>query len=175
MPGKNLVVGDDGSNLVLGTDGPDLIYGFDPDGSQSQVSQIAATRIAAGLTRPVYAGSAPGDADRLFVVEQGGLIRIIDLATGQVGVTPFLDVSTEVDSAGEQGLLGLAFDPGFAHNGHFYVNLINTSGDTEIRRYQVSSTDPDRADPASATLVITIDQPPALGNHKAGWLGFGPD
>jgi glucose/arabinose dehydrogenase len=175
MPSKNLVVGDDGSSLLQGTNGPDLIYGFDPDGSQSQVSQIAATRIATGLTRPVFAGSPPGDTARLFVVEQGGLIKIIDLATGQIAAAPFLDVSTEVDSTGEQGLLGLAFDPDFAQNGYFYVNLINKSADTEIRRYQVSSTDPDRANAASATLVIAIDQPPALGNHKAGWLGFGPD
>ncbi len=59
MPSKNLVVGDDGGNLLLGTDGPDLIYGFDPDGPQSQVSQIAAARIATGLARPVFAGSPP--------------------------------------------------------------------------------------------------------------------
>src|SRR5262249_39528682 len=56
----------------------------------------------------------------------------------------------------------------------FYVNLINTSGNTEIRRYHVSS-DPNVADAASATPVITIPQPAGSGNHKAGWLGFGPD
>ncbi len=72
------------------------------------------------------------------------MIRIIDLATGQVAATPFLDVSTQITFAGERGLLGLAFDPDFAHNGYFYVNLINTSGDTEVRRYEVSSTDPDQ-------------------------------
>jgi glucose/arabinose dehydrogenase len=70
-------------------------------------------------------------------------------------------------------LLGLAFDPDYAQNGFFYVNLINTAGDTEIRRYQVSA-NPDVANAASAQLVIVVDQPSAT-NHKAGWLGFGPD
>ena len=175
MAGANLVVGDDGSNHLQGTDGPDLIYGFNPDGPQSQVIQIAATRVATGLAQPDFVGSPPGDTARLFIVEQGGLIKVLDLATHQLAVTPFLDVRQEITFADEQGLLGLAFDPGFAQNGYFYVNLINSAGDTEIRRYQVSSTDPNRADPASATLVITIDQPAGLGNHKAGWLGFGPD
>ena len=62
----------------------------------------------------------------------------------------------------------------FATNGFFYVDLINSSGNTEIRRYQVSS-DPNVADPASATTIITINQPAGSNNHKGGWLGFGPD
>ena len=80
----------------------------------------------------------------------------------------------QIQTDGEKGLLGLAFDPGFATNGYFYVNVINTSGDTEIRRYQASSSDPDQANPVSATLIIRIDQPD-FSNHKAGWLGFGAD
>ena len=83
-------------------------------------------------------------------------------------------MSAQVDDAGEQGLLGLAFHPNFAVNGFFYVNLINNSGDTEIRRYQVS-TDPNVANAASGTSLITIDQPPGQSNHKAGWMEFGPD
>jgi glucose/arabinose dehydrogenase len=74
---------------------------------------------------------------------------------------------------GERGLLGLAFDPNFATNGFFYVNLINGSGNTEIRRYHVSS-DPNVADP-NFTTIITINQPAGSNNHKGGWLGFGPD
>ena len=91
----------------------------------------------------------------------------------QVLATPFLDVSSQILTDGERGLLGLAFDPNFASNGFFYVDLINTSGDTEIRRYHVSS-NPNIADPASATPIITIDQAIA-SNHKGGWIGFGPD
>ena len=100
-------------------------------------------------------------------------IKILDLVTGTVAATPFLNVSGEIVADGERGLLGLAFDPSFATNGFFYVYLINTSGDTEIRRYHVSS-NPNVADAASVTPIITIDQTDA-GNHKAGWLGFGPD
>jgi hypothetical protein len=137
------------------------------------VSSIAATRVAAGLSQPVFVGAPPGDLGRLLVVEKAGRIKILDLASGQVLAAPFLDVGTEISAAGEGGLLGLAFHPDFATNGFFYVNLINTSGDTEIRRYQLSA-DPNRADPASSALVIRIDQPTET-NHKAGWLGFGPD
>jgi len=174
MPNVNLIVGNDGSNALQGTSGNDLIYGFSPNGPQSQVSSIAATRVATGLTQPLFAVAPPGDFDRLFLVEKTGRIKILDLDTGQVLATAFLDVSGQITTASESGLLGLAFHPNFAQNGFFYVNLINTSGDTEIRRYQVSA-DPNQADAGSSTLVLTIDQPAGFGNHKAGWLDFGPD
>ena len=169
----NLIVGNDGSNSLLGTAGVDLIYGYDPNGPQSQASTIVATRVATGFNQPLFAVAPPGDTSRLFVVEKTGQIKILDLATGQVLATPFLDVSSQILTDGERGLLGLAFDPDFANNGFFYVNLINLSGDTEIRRYHVSS-NPNVADPASVTPIITIDQT-TVSNHKAGWLGFGPD
>jgi glucose/arabinose dehydrogenase len=174
MPGVNLIVGNDGSNTLTGTVGDDLIYGFDPNGPQATVTSISGTRVASGLTQPLFAASPPGDTGRLFIVEKTGQIKILDLNSGQILSTPFLDVTSQISAAGEGGLLGLAFDPGFAQNGYIYVNLINTSGDTEIRRYQVSASNPNIIDPASATLIITIDQPGAT-NHKAGWLGFGPD
>jgi glucose/arabinose dehydrogenase len=141
---------------------------------QGQVTGIAATRIATGLTDPLFAGSPPGDTGRLFVVEQTGKIKIIDLASGQVSATPFLDVSAEISTAGEGGLLGLAFDPNYSQNGYIYVDLVDLNGNTEIRRYQVSATNPNVIDPTSLTHIITITQPPAT-NHKAGWLDFGPD
>ena len=169
----NLIVGNDGSNSLQGTAGADLIYGFDPNGPQSQASAIIATRVATGLTQPLFAVAPPADTGRLFIVEKTGQIKVLDLATGGVLATPFLDVSTQILTDGERGLLGLAFDPEFASNGFLYVNLINSSGDTEIRRYHVSA-NPNVVDPASATPIITIPQP-AASNHKAGWLGFGPD
>jgi glucose/arabinose dehydrogenase len=172
MP-DNLIVGDDGSNTLQGTAGSDLIYGYDPDGPQGQASSIVATRVGSGFSQPIFAGAPPGDPGRLFIVEKTGQIKILDLASGQVLATPFLDVSGQILTDGERGLLGLAFDPGFATNGFFYVYLINTSGDAEIRRYHVSS-NPNIADAASVTAVITIDQTNAT-NHKAGWIGFGPD
>src|SRR5262245_10712653 len=172
---RTLIVGNDGANNLAGTSGDELIYGFNPDGPQGQVSSIAATRVASGLSQPLFVGAPPGDYDRLFIVEKTGQIKILDLATGQVQATPFLDVSSQISTAGESGVLGLAFDPDFVHNGAFYVDLINTSGDTEVRRYQVSATNPNQADPASSSLIIAVDQPDGLTNHKAGWLGFGPD
>jgi Ca2+-binding RTX toxin-like protein len=169
----NLIVGNDGSNTLQGTAGTDVIYGYDPNGPQSDASSIAATRVASGLTQPVFAGAAPGDTGRLFIVEKTGLIKILDLGTGQVLATPFLDVSSQILSDGERGLLGLAFDPNYTSNGLFYIYLINSSGNTEIRSYHVSA-NPNVADAASATPIITVAQPPA-NNHKAGWIGFGPD
>jgi glucose/arabinose dehydrogenase len=174
MAGVNLVVGNDDSNTLSGSSGKDLIYGFDPNGPQGQVSAIAATRVATGLSQPDFAVAPAGDTDRLFIVERTGQIKILDLNTGQVLATPFLDLTSQITTAGEGGLLGLAFDPDFAHNGLFYVDLTNPSDDTEIRRYHVSA-DPNIADPASASPVITIDQPAGLTNHKAGWIAFGPD
>jgi glucose/arabinose dehydrogenase len=125
-----------------------------------------------GLNFPLFASAPPGDSTRLFVVEKGGVIKIIELATKQVLPIPFLSLT--VNAAGEGGLLGLAFHPNYSANGFFYVNLINAAGDTEIRRYQVSFTDPNVADPASVFPIISVDQPAAT-NHKAGWLGFGQD
>src|SRR6516162_6392024 len=156
------------------TAGPDLIPGYDPNGPHGLAGYIAATRVATFFTQPVFVGAPPGDTSRLFVVERTGAIKIIDLASGQVLATPFLDVSSQILTDGERGLLGLAFDPNFATNGFFYVDLIDTNGNTEIRRYQVSS-DPNVANPVNFTTIITIDQPPGSNNHKGGWLGFGPD
>ena len=119
MPNVNLIVGDDTSNTLLGTDGPDLIYGFNPNGPQAEVSSIAATRVASGLSQPLFAGAPPGDFGRLFIVEKTGDIKILNLGTGQVLPTPFLDLTSQVFTDGECGLLGLAFDPDFAHNGFF--------------------------------------------------------
>src|SRR5262249_54763341 len=171
----NIIVGNDGSNTLQGTAGADVIYGYDPNGPQSQASAIIATRVGTSFSQPLFVGAPPGDTSRLFVVEKTGAIKIIDLASGQVLATPFLDLSSEVATDGERGLVGLAFDPNFATNGVFYVNLSNkNNGNTEIRRYQVSSSNSNVADPASATLILSINQS-EFNNHKGGWLGFGPD
>jgi glucose/arabinose dehydrogenase len=127
--------------------------------------------VADGFERPVFVASPPGDTGRLFVIEQhSGRIRIIDPQTNVVRSTDFLHI-TGLATGDEQGLLGLAFDPDYDTNGYFYVNVTVSGGDTEIRRYTVSS-NPDVADPASF-LLLRVDQPQA--NHNGGWLGFGPD
>jgi glucose/arabinose dehydrogenase len=109
----------------------------------------------------------------LFIVEQHtGRIKILNLNTGLVNSTPFLDIDG-LATGNEQGLLGLAFHPDYAANGLFYVNFNESSGTTNIRRYQVSAGNPDIANPGSGTTVMTYSQP--YSNHNGGWLGFGPD
>ncbi|MFL5137784.1 MAG: PQQ-dependent sugar dehydrogenase [Microvirga sp.] len=175
MPTRTLIVGNDGANVLQGGAGAELIYGFDPNGPQATTNAIAATRVAAGLAEPVFATAPPGDVGRLFIVEKGGRIEILDLATGATLAAPFLDITSEVNPAGEQGLLGLAFHPDYAANGLFYVYLSTPSGDTEVRRYQVSAGDPNHADAATAQHVSAFDYPATSANHRAGWIGFGPD
>lgn len=136
-------------------------------------ASIGALRVASGLSRPVYATSPRGDTERLFIVEQHvGRIRILNLRSGTLNVTPFLTVSG-LATGNEQGLLGMAFDPNYAESGLFYVNLTRSFSDTEIRQYRVSAADANVADPSSNRLVMTYDQP--FSNHNAGWLDFGPD
>lgn len=169
----NQIVGNDGSNVLSGTNDADLIYGFDPSSSTANVNSISALRVVSGLTQPVAAVAAPGDAGHLFVVERTGTIKLVDLRTGTSST--FLDISTTITTEGEGGLLGLAFDPDYAINGLFYVNVTNLADDTEIRRYERSDINPLVADSASRLDILTVDQPAGRNNHKAGWLGFGPD
>lgn len=109
---------------------------------------------------------------RLFVVEQGGKIKIIQ-GNGTVNATPFLDISSQVSSGGERGLLGLAFHPNYSNNGYFYVNYTKTNGDTRVSRFSVDSGNPDLADATSEFTIIEYSQP--FSNHNGGCLAFGPD
>lgn len=145
--------------------------------SAAQPVPYRLVEVVRGLSRPLYVTHAGDGSGRLFVVEQTGAIRIVQ---GVVLLdTPFLDVSglisQEALSGGysERGLLGLAFDPAYAENGHFYINYTDRGGDTVVARYTVSADDPNRADPNSASTVITVEQPYA--NHNGGHLDFGPD
>jgi hypothetical protein len=132
--------------------------------------QPALQLVAGGLTDPILAISPPGDTRRLFVVLQGGTIRVV--ANDTMLPAPFLDVSASALYGGERGLLGLAFHPQYAANGRFYVHFSNRAGDTRIVRYTVSS-NPDVADPASAETVLVQAQP--FSNHNGGMIAFGPD
>lgn len=127
-----------------------------------------------GMARPLDLLSPPGDLERIFVVEQPGVIRI--LQAGALLETPFLDISDRVKRDGnEQGLLGLAFHPQYAENGYFYVNYTSFVGvgDTVIARYSVSASDPNRGDPNSEVVLLTVSQPYA--NHNGGGMVFGPE
>lgn len=124
-----------------------------------------------GLANPTDIANA-GDA-RLFVVEKAGRIKVID-QNGDLAGLPFLDITNKVnDRASERGLLGLAFHPDYQQNGYFFVNYTNADGNTVVSRFEVSSTDPDIADPGSEKVIIQIDQP--RSNHNGGDINFGPD
>jgi len=124
---------------------------------------------ASGFSSPVDIQNA-GD-DRLFIVEQAGRIKILN-PDGNTNTTPFLDISSQVLSGGEQGMLGLAFHPDYATNGYFYVYYTDNSGDTQVSRFSVSS-DPDIADAGSELSLINQNQP--FSNHNGGCIQFGPD
>jgi glucose/arabinose dehydrogenase len=119
---------------------------------------------------PTYVATAPGAKDLLFVVEKPGRIQV--LQNGQKQSQPFLDISARVTSTkGEQGLLSVAFDPGYAQNGRFYVNYVNKQGYVEVDRFNRSSTSPLSADPGSLRPLIVIQHPKAP-HHYGGQLVF---
>ncbi|MGE0179731.1 MAG: PQQ-dependent sugar dehydrogenase [Sphingomonas sp.] len=131
-------------------------------------------RVGTGFASPVFVAPVPDNSGRVFVVQQAGLIRILNPANGSVAPTPFLDVTTQTTTNGERGLLGLATAPDFATSGNFYVFLTNLAGNIEVRRYRTLAGNRDQADPASGDLILAIPHP-GQSNHNGGWIGFGPD
>jgi len=120
------------------------------------------------LENPLDLQVAAGDRERLYVVEQGGRIRV--LRNGQVAGT-FLDVSSRISRGGERGLLGLAFHPQFSANRRFFVNYTDRQGDTHIAEFRATSAD--QADPQSERQLLFVSQP--FANHNGGGLAFGND
>jgi len=138
--------------------------------------QISLSTLAGGFVLPVHVTHAGDGTERIFVVEQEGRIRI--LAGGVVLPAPFLDLASLVPprlvAGGEQGLLSVAFPPGFAAKRYFYVNYTRSpDGATVVARYRVSIGDANVADPASEEIVLNVSQP--FANHNGGQLAFGPD
>jgi glucose/arabinose dehydrogenase len=134
--------------------------------------QLELQPFASGLESPL--GIVHAGDDRLFVIQQRGLIRIID-PEGNVADTPFLDLSGTVSQAGfETGLLGLAFHPEYNQNGYFFVNYTReTDGASVVSRFSADEGNPDLADTGSEVILFTVDQP--FGNHNGGQVLFGPD
>ncbi len=126
--------------------------------------------IVSGLSSPLYLTAPSGDVTRLFVVEKTGAIRIIK--DGVLLTDPFLDLSSRISNVGEQGLLGMAFDPDYATSGRFIVHFTDLAGNTTLSRFQVSA-NPDVADAASELVILTAAQP--FSNHNGGQVTFGPD
>lgn len=135
---------------------------------------VALELVVSGLTEPLDLQHAGDSSGRLFIVEKRGTIRIF--RNGAVPTSFFLDIRDRVVSAGEQGLLGLAFHPNFRQNRRFFVNYTRNQGgqvQSVIAEYLASATNPDQADPTE-TIVLTVNQP-GFSNHKGGQLAFGSD
>jgi glucose/arabinose dehydrogenase len=137
-------------------------------------TRISLAPFVSGLATPVGMEPANDSTGRLFVVEQGGTIRIVQ--NGSLLPTPFLDITAKVTSGGEMGLLGIAFHPAFAQNRRFIVHYDRTVGtqiQSVIAEYLQSATNPNAADPNSERILLTLNQP--FTNHKAGQMAFGAD
>jgi glucose/arabinose dehydrogenase len=131
---------------------------------------IAVQQVLDGLDSPVDIAYRPDDPTSIFIVEQTGRIRIV--RDGKLVDRPFLDIRSLVLSGGEQGLLGLAFLPS-AKTGRFFVYYTDRDGKENVASYDTSSANADQADPSTARIWLTMDDP--FPNHNGGSLAFGPD
>ena len=131
--------------------------------------------------KPVLLTYSPDQTNRVFVVEQTGKILVFpndpDVIPSQVDT--FLDITDKlpdgVPAYAEYGLLGLAFHPDYAENGTFFIDYVTTRGETKthVSKYQVSKSDPNKADDTTETILLEVNQP--FENHNAGMLTFGND
>ncbi|MGD8896439.1 MAG: PQQ-dependent sugar dehydrogenase [Acidobacteriota bacterium] len=135
----------------------------------SGIPGLTARLVVSGLRDPLDLQSVPGDGERLYVVEQGGRIRVI--RNGAVQPAPFLDIADRIGTGGERGLLGLAFHPDFPSTSRIYVNYTNRSGDTRIAEFQTFSAD--QADADTERVLLAVPQP--FSNHNGGAVAFGND
>ena len=141
-------------------------------GAASIAGQVKLTEIMKGtMSRPLHLTHAGDGSNRLFVVEQAGIIWIIQ--NGEKLAQPFLDVSSLITVAYTQGLLSLAFHPDYQINGWFYISYTNTADNLVAARYQVSPSNPNLADASSGQIIIRIS--PSGIEHHGGHLAFGPD
>lgn len=126
------------------------------------------------FTRPVDFQSPKDGSNRIYVVEQEGIISSFQNEESAREKKEFLDIRSRVDdNHNEEGLLGLAFHPNFKENGYFYVNYTSSDSETLVSRFTVSSSDPTKAEPGSELVLLRFDQP--YGNHNGGQVAFGPD
>ena len=132
---------------------------------------IALVRRWRGFNSPLYLTNAGDGSRRLFVVEQGGTVRVI--RNDRVAPRPYLDIRSLVLAGGERGLLGIAFAPHFADNGHVYVDYTDTNGDTVVARYTAQDPASDAPTWGVPQTLLHIAQP--FANHNGGCVQFGPD
>jgi glucose/arabinose dehydrogenase len=141
---------------------------------EGDVPTLTLELVTGNLTSPLFVTSAPGDDSRLFVVQQGGAVRVI--VDGVLQEQPFIDLSDSVVAGGERGLLGLAFHPKYAENGLFYLHFSSAqaNGDGQTAEFSVDPDDRSVANPASRRNVLAFPNDPEP-NHNGGSLVFGAD
>lgn len=157
----------------------DVIVTVPVESAEDQIPEnIVPVRVFGNLDfdLPLFLTWVPGAQGRLAVVEQEGRIKIFPNREDAGQASVLLDISDQVQSGGEEGMLGLAFDPRFEENGFFYV-YYSAGGPRRsvISRFTISGADPNAAEPASEKIILEVMQPPQFGNHKAGMIAFGPD
>jgi glucose/arabinose dehydrogenase len=130
--------------------------------------------INSGLTNPVDIVTANDGTNRIFIAEQGGTIKVYDNNFNLLN-NNFLTISGNFTTGGERGLLSLAFHPEFENNRYFFVYYTNSAGGINIDRFQTLNNNPNQADAATQTNIMTIVKPVAFGNHNGGKLNFGAD
>ena len=176
--------GEGGGTAGDGGGGGVPVNDFDCTPAEGAFPALKLTKVAEGFTRPVQVKFAPGDDERMFVVEQVGRIWIVK--DGETLAEPFLDIQTLVanpdtpqDYHQEQGLLGIAFHPDYPKNGRFFVHYTegpwgnpNPKGDSIIAEYRRSTGDPEKADPAQVKQIL--EQPQPYTNHNGGPLELSP-
>ena len=136
-----------------------------PAGRDSLALQL----VAQGLSQPLFLTAPRSDSSRLFVVEQGGRVRII--RNDSLLTRNLLDLRGRVSTGNEQGLLSIAFHPQYATNGYVFVSYTNVAGDTRVLRYHAANAD--SLDATVADTILRVDQP--YSNHNGGLVAFGPD
>jgi glucose/arabinose dehydrogenase len=166
--------------LLAGCDGCGNGRDQTSGGPAASAAQAPAVSAASGLrlakigdfSSPTYATAPRGDRRRLFVVERDGRIRVV--RDGRKLGAPFLDISSNVSTDGERGLLSMAFAPDYTSSGRFYVYFTDQRGDIRIQEYMRSASNPDVAAAGSARNLLTIGHR-EFTNHDGGQLQFGPD
>ena len=139
----------------------------------AEEKNLSSVLIADGYKKPVFITSYPNNAKLLYIVEQAGLIKIIN--DGKKLSRPFFDINKRVVNPNrpgdERGLLGFAFHPNHTNNGKFYINYMDNDGNTIVSEFSTNSEL--RANHKSERIILKLKQP--YGNHNGGDIQFGPD
>jgi glucose/arabinose dehydrogenase len=157
----------------FGEDGTGHLYATSLNGPVYRLGQNGANLVATSIgnfTQPVAVAAAPGDTERLFVVERTGVIKV--RTGGQV--SDFLDITSLVKSGGEEGLLAFAAAPDYTTSGRVFAYYTDKAGDLQLDEYRRTADGPDRADLSTRRPLLTIQHDP-YENHNGGQLLFGPD